>query len=87
MADVTLRIKVRPRCKNESVISEGDYIIVRVNAPAEKGKANEAVIALLAKTFDVPKRDIVIVSGHTSKYKNILVPEKVLPLIEDLKIN
>jgi len=42
---------------------------VRVAAPPEGGKANDAVVALLAATLDVPTRTISIVSGHGGRDK------------------
>jgi uncharacterized protein YggU (UPF0235/DUF167 family) len=42
---------------------------VRVTAPPEDGKANDAVVALLAATLDVPPRTISIVSGHGGRDK------------------
>ena len=42
---------------------------VKVTAPAEAGRANEAVIALLAKTLSLPRRDISIAAGFGSRDK------------------
>lgn len=42
---------------------------VRVAAPPEAGKANDAVVELLAATLDVPARTISIVSGHGGRDK------------------
>ncbi len=42
---------------------------VKVTAPAEAGRANQAVIALLAKTLALPLRDISIAAGHGSRDK------------------
>jgi uncharacterized protein (TIGR00251 family) len=41
----------------------------RVTAPPDKGKANEALVSLLAKAFGVPKSHVAIVSGETSRLK------------------
>lgn len=46
---------------------------VRVAAVPDKGKANAAVIALLAKTLRLPKSAMTLVSGDTSRHKTILV--------------
>lgn len=43
----------------------------RVAAVPDKGKANAAVIALLAKALRVPKSDITLVSGDTARQKTI----------------
>ena len=44
---------------------------VRVSAPPEDGKANAAVIRLLAATLAVSERDVAIVSGHASRDKTV----------------
>jgi uncharacterized protein len=44
---------------------------VRVAAAPEDGKANAAVIRLLADALDIPVRDVEIVSGHASRDKTI----------------
>jgi uncharacterized protein (TIGR00251 family) len=42
---------------------------VRVTAPPDKGKANQALISLIAKALGAPKSSVVIVSGETSRLK------------------
>ena len=68
----SLRIYVHasPRSsKNEVIkISEGEYKI-KLTAPPVDGKANAALIEILAKYFKVPKSLIVIVGGKTAKVK------------------
>lgn len=44
---------------------------VRVAAPPEDGKANDAVIRLLAETLALPVRDVQIVSGRSSRDKTV----------------
>ena len=46
---------------------------VRVTAPAEDGRANAAVMALLARAWRLPKSALAIVGGQTSRTKRILV--------------
>ena len=46
---------------------------VRIAAPPVDGAANEELIRTLARTFKVPKRDIEILSGHTSKLKQVRI--------------
>lgn len=46
---------------------------LRVTEPAEGGKANAGMIALLAKAWRLPKRDFTIVSGDTSRIKRVHV--------------
>ena len=42
---------------------------MRVGAPPERGKANEAVLALLAEVLAVPRSSVVLVSGGGSRDK------------------
>lgn len=45
------------------------WLKVRVSVPPEDGKANKALVALLAKTFRIPKSALSFVSGETSRKK------------------
>jgi uncharacterized protein (TIGR00251 family) len=65
-------ITASPRSsKNEIIkISEGEYKIKMTAAPVN-GKANEALISLLAKHFKVSKSEVVIVGGKTAKRKMV----------------
>jgi uncharacterized protein (TIGR00251 family) len=47
------------------------YLKARVSAPPQDGKANEALIRLLAKTLSIGKSKLRIVSGETSRIKMI----------------
>ncbi len=63
-------VKVKPRAKEEKVEKvEDTHFIISVKEPPEKGKANQAVIKVLAEYFNVKKSDIKIVSGLTSHQK------------------
>lgn len=65
-------IKVIPRSSQNKVekISEGEYR-VHLTAPPVDGKANEALIKLLAEHFDVAKSAIMIVGGKSSSRKMV----------------
>ena len=68
---VKIRVKVMPNSKTEEVVKEGDGFLVRVKEPAKEGKANNAVIKLLADYFGVPQKEVVISSGFGSRNKVI----------------
>ena len=68
--NMKISIKVLPKSsKNEIVGWEGDILKVRLTAAPEKGKANEALITLLAKEYGVSKSSITILKGATSQKK------------------
>lgn len=55
------------------VLDDGTRVLrVRVSAPPEKGKANQALIKLLARTWGVPKSSIEIRSGQSERRKTLL---------------
>ena len=68
-----LDIRVQPRASRNAVEIDGERITVRVTAAPESGKANDAVVALLAKRLGVPKRSVQIVQGHKSRDKRISI--------------
>ena len=68
-----LSITIKPNStKGPLVEVTGDgSLIVYIREIAADGKANEALIKLLVKHFDVPKTHITILRGHTSRNKII----------------
>ena len=73
LTNLELDIRVQPRASRNAVEIDGERITVRVTAPPESGKANDAVVALLAKRLGVPKRSLQIVRGHKSRDKRIRI--------------
>ena len=73
MTDSTrLQLRVAPGASNPGIVGRyGTSWKVRVAASPEGGKANAAVIRLLADTLVLPARDIEVVSGHSSRDKII----------------
>jgi uncharacterized protein YggU (UPF0235/DUF167 family) len=64
-----VRVVVKPGSKVDAVEEAEDGLVVCTKARAVDGKANEAVIKLLAKHFDVPKTTIRIKTGIVSRTK------------------
>jgi uncharacterized protein (TIGR00251 family) len=62
-------VLVVPNARKNGVVEEGDHLKVYVRAPPVKGKANEAVIEVLAEFFGVKKSDMRIMSGERSREK------------------
>jgi len=66
-------VKVKPSSKSEGISREGAQFIVKVREPPKEGRANQAVIKLLAVYFGVPQSQVRILSGHRSRNKVIEV--------------
>jgi uncharacterized protein (TIGR00251 family) len=66
-----IQVKVNPNSKTEELSQEGNSFIVKVKEPPREGKANQAVIKLLAEHFGVPQSHIRILSGFKSRNKII----------------
>ena len=65
-----LQVRVQPKAKRNSIeVVEGSKLKVYVTAAPEDGKANDAVVALLAKSLGVAKSHIRILRGHKSRDK------------------
>jgi uncharacterized protein (TIGR00251 family) len=52
---------------------------VRIAAPPVDGKANEALRSFLAKHLGVPKSQVILEKGGSSRLKTFTVPEGCLP--------
>lgn len=65
-----ITVKVKPNARENSLVETGENTFAaKVSLPPEKGKANERVIELVSKHFNVPKSGINILRGHTSSVK------------------
>lgn len=69
---IHLTVKVTPNAKKNGIVGLHEGVLkVRIQAPPDKGKANDELIAFLAKVFHVAKNQIRIVSGHASRLKRV----------------
>ena len=67
---VRLRVRVAPGARGSEVVGrQGDVWKVRVRAAPERGRANDELVALLAASLGLTRRDIRLVSGHGSRDK------------------
>jgi len=71
-----IQVKVKPSSKTEELSREGDNFIVKVKEPPKEGKANQAVVKLLAEHFGVPQSQVKILSGLKSRNKLIEVAQE-----------
>ena len=67
---ITVTVKTHAQENTVEAIDAAHYI-VRLNAVPVEGKANDALIKLLAAHFDIPRSRITIVSGFSSHTKII----------------
>jgi uncharacterized protein (TIGR00251 family) len=77
-AGVTLAVRAQPGAKKTAitgVYGEGPaaQLKIAVHAPPIEGRANQALIAFLAETFDLPKNSVELVSGELSRSKVFLL--------------
>jgi uncharacterized protein (TIGR00251 family) len=69
-----LNVKVVPGSSRDQIVGWlGDALKIKVMAPPEKGRANEAVVELLATTLGINADDIEVVSGRSSPSKVIAI--------------
>lgn len=87
---VRVRVRVMPRpgpSAIKGVVAEGPVgpqLQVRVGAVPEAGKANAALVKLLAKAWRVPSARLAIVAGHASRSKVIAVEGETAALMAAL---
>lgn len=72
--DLLLDVQVQPRASKDQIAGpQGDRLRVRITAPPIEGKANEHLIAFIAKQCAVAKRNVVLVAGATGRRKRVRV--------------
>ena len=85
---IGIALRVTPRGGRDGIeqLSDGRSVLkVRVRAVADGGEANRAVLALLAKSLGVPKASVKLLSGATSRLKQIAVDGDPARLDEALR--
>ena len=82
---IRFSVHVQPRAsKNEIAGLYGDALKVRLTAPPVEGVANEALIDFLSQSLDIPRRNVCIVSGFSSRNKVIDASEVDLEAVQRL---
>lgn len=83
-AGVLLPVKAQPGARRNAVVGVHDgRLKVAVVAPPEDGRANSAIIELLAESFDMARRDIELTQGASSRLKQFLLRGAELQSVED----
>lgn len=71
---IIFNVRVVPRASKSEIVGEHDGALkVRIASPPVDGAANEELIRLLAKAFEVSRSAVEILSGHTSKVKHVRI--------------
>lgn len=71
---VLLRVCVQPKARNERIVGlHGDRLKVAVMEPPDKGKANQAVVDLIARVIGTATSSICLIRGQTSRQKDLLI--------------
>jgi uncharacterized protein (TIGR00251 family) len=76
---ISVALRVTPRGGRDAIdgletLADGRAVVrIRVRAVAEGGEANRAVTELLAKSLGVPKRNVQVLSGATSRLKQVAI--------------
>jgi uncharacterized protein (TIGR00251 family) len=80
---VLIKLRVTPNAGRDRIegfetLADGSEVLrIRVAAVPDKGKANAAVIALLAKSLGLPKSALTLVAGETARLKTVEVENDV----------
>lgn len=71
---LTLTVKVKPRAPASALTQAGDGSwLAQLKAPPVDGKANEELIALVARHFGCPRAQVTIKSGASGRIKRVQV--------------
>lgn len=71
---IRLRLRVKPGARRDRLVrAHAGALKIEVSAAPERGKANTAVIALLAEALDLPRQAITITTGQASQDKTVLL--------------
>ena len=73
-AGVELLVYVQPRASRDQLVGvQGDELKVRLAAPPVEGAANAACCAFFAKLCRLPKSQVSLVAGESSRHKRLLL--------------
>lgn len=78
-ADFLVRVRVTPNAARDAVAGlvlradNRQFLAIRTKAIAHNGKANQAVIAIVAKALGITKTSIAIATGSQSREKTLLI--------------
>jgi uncharacterized protein (TIGR00251 family) len=72
VSDPTCKVKVLPRSSTSRIVGfDGDTLKVKVKSAPVDGFANQDLMTTLSKHLRIPKEEMEIISGHSSRLKTI----------------
>ncbi len=85
---VLISLYIQPGASKSEIIGEHNGSLkIKIKAPPVDGKANDEVIAFMAKTLGVSKRDISLVKGDKSREKKVLVRGASIEQLQSLLVS
>ncbi len=82
MDSTVLTLRVAPKSPTDAIVGwHGAALKIKVRAAPENGRANEAVIGLLAEALDLPRKSIVLERGHASRDKRVRITGLSIPAV------
>ena len=88
---VFLDVRLTPRGGRDAIDgiesrADGRAVLkARVRAAPFEGEANDALCRLLARSLDVPSRDVTIAAGATARIKRVLIKGQASPILAALR--
>ncbi|MBR2525750.1 YggU family protein [bacterium] len=67
-----IKLKISPNASKNEIIKTDTELKIKITAQPIENKANKALIEFLSKKFKIPKSNIEIIKGETSKEKTLL---------------
>jgi uncharacterized protein YggU (UPF0235/DUF167 family) len=88
---ILLTVRVTPKASSDTVVgcerrAEGVVLAVKVRALPDKGEANDAVVAVLAKWLSEPKARLKVAAGAKARLKQVFVAGEPAELIERIAV-
>lgn len=77
-----LVIKAKPNSRENRLFYENNQLVCKIASPPADGEANKCLIKYLSELFDVPKSQINLIKGTTSKIKTIEISDIYKPKVE-----
>ena len=82
---LVLSLHCQPGAKASKVVGlHGERLKLQLQAPPLENRANEALVAWLADQLSLPRKQIELLTGHTSRQKRVLVRGTTLEQVERL---